>query len=332
MVIAIVSSQTLFEWRGWRWLIVASACMVVSSALPEGSPVVSGAAPPAVSSTQIEPIRPIPSPGPLDPVRVALGRSLFEDPRLSHGNDRACSSCHDTTSNGANARARDLAPDGQPIRTNTNTVFNAALSFRLDWSGDARDLEEQLSASLQRPDLMGTTPEEVTRKLQGDAKISAEFHKAYDRDPNWTDLVDALATYERTLVTPDSRFDLWLRGQADAISFDELSGYRLFKSAGCAACHQGANVGGNLFERNGVFSPLLHGQTHNMRVPSLRNVAVTPPYFHDGSIASLGEAVQMMARAQLGRRFTDAEIQQIVAFLETLTGRYEGRLLTKAEP
>lgn len=281
---------------------------------------------------QIEPIRPIPAPVSSDPARVALGRSLFDDPRLSHGNDRACSSCHDTASNGADGRARDLAPDGQPIRTNTITVFNAALSFRLDWGGDARTLEDQAAGSLQRPDLMGTTPDEVTRKLQGDAKLSAEFNRAYDRDLNWADLLDALATYERTLVTPDSRFDLWLRGEADAMSFDELSGYHLFKSAGCASCHQGANVGGNLFEINGVFSPLLHSHTFTLRVPSLRNVAVTPPYFHDGSVADLGEAVQMMARAQLGRRFTEAETQQIVAFLGTLTGRYEGRLLTKAEP
>ncbi|MGI3903145.1 MAG: cytochrome-c peroxidase [Janthinobacterium lividum] len=257
---------------------------------------------------------------------------MFDDPRLSHANDRACSSCHDTASNGADGRARDLAPDGRPIRTNTNTVFNAALSFRLDWVGDARSLEEQAAGSLQRADLMATTPDEVTRKLQGEKTLSAKFRQAYGRDANWADLMDALATYERTLTTPDSRFDLWLRGQADALSFDELAGYRLFKSAGCASCHQGANVGGNLFEVNGVFSPLLHGHTFTLRVPSLRNVAVTPPYFHDGSVADLGEAVQMMARAQLGRRFTEAETQQIVSFLGTLTGRYEGRPLTKTDP
>ncbi|MGI3904147.1 MAG: c-type cytochrome [Janthinobacterium lividum] len=104
------------------------------------------------------------------------------------------------------------------------------------------------------------------------------------------------------------------------------------KSAGCASCHQEANVGGNLFERNGIFGQLLNRHTFTMRVPSLRNVAVTPPYFHKGSVAKLGEVVQMMARAQLGRRFTDAETRQIVAFLGTLTGCYEGRLLNKAKP
>lgn len=281
---------------------------------------------------QVEPIRAVPSPEPRDVARIDLGRSLFQDPRLSHGGDRSCASCHDTASNGADARARDSTPDGQPLRTNTNTVFNAALSFRLDWIGDARSLEEQAAGSLQRPDLMATTPDEVTRKLAADPARATEFRTVYGRDANWTDLLDALATYEKTLVTPDSRFDLWLRGQPDAISADELAGYRLFKSAGCASCHQGANVGGNLFESNGIFGQLLNRHTLTMRVPSLRNVAVTPPYFHDGSVAELGEAVQMMARAQLGRRFTDAETRQIVAFLETLTGRFEGRLLTKAAP
>ncbi|MGI4764697.1 MAG: cytochrome-c peroxidase [Janthinobacterium lividum] len=319
-------------WRAWRWLAVAAACLGLSSAPSAGSP--DGSVPTAVRPVpQIEPIRPIPSPEPMDAARIDLGRSLFEDPRLSHGGDRSCSSCHDTASNGADARARDSGPDGQAIRTNTNTVFNAALSFRLDWIGDAHSLEEQAAGSLQRSDLMATTPDEVTRKLAADPARASAFRQAYDgRDPNWADVLDALATYEKTLVTPDSRFDLWLQGQADAISSDELAGYRLFKSAGCASCHQGANVGGNLFESNGIFGQLLNRHTFTMRVPSLRNVAVTPPYFHDGSVADLGEAVQMMARAQLGRRFTDAETGQIVAFLGSLTGRYQGRPLTKAGP
>ncbi len=311
--------------------MIALASVGFSSAPSAGSPDESGPAA-VLPVAQVEPIRPIPPPEAMDARRVDLGRSLFEDPRLSHGGDRSCSSCHDTASNGADARALDSAPDGQPLRTNTNTVFNAALSFRLDWIGDARTLEEQAAGSLQRPDLMATTPDEVTRRLAADPARASGFRAAYGRDPTWPDLLNALATYEKTLVTPDSRFDLWLRGHADAISADELAGYRLFKSAGCAACHQGANVGGNLFESNGIFGQLLNRHTLTMRVPSLRNVAVTPPYFHDGSVADLGEAAQMMARAQLGRQFTDAEIRQIVAFLGTLTGRFEGRLLTRAGP
>lgn len=331
-MIAARVGRALAARRLYRWLAIATVSLGAIPVLHAAGPSRPGEILDAMPAPQIEPIRPIPEPGPVDPARAALGKSLFEDPRLSHNGDRACSSCHETASNGADARARDLAPDGQPIRTNTNTVFNAALSFRLDWTGDVRTLEDQAAGSLQRPDLMATTPAEVIRKLRNDATLSARFRAAYDHDLEWADLLDALAAYERTLVTPDSRFDLWLRGQADALSFDELTGYRLFKSAGCVSCHQGANVGGNLFESNGVFGQLLQRPTFTMRVPSLRNVAVTPPYFHDGSVADLGEAVQMMARAQLGRRFTDEETHEIVAFLGTLTGRFEGRLLTKPDP
>ena len=149
------------------------------------------------------------------------------------------------------------------------------------------------------------------------------------RAPDRDGVLDALAAYERTLVTPNSRFDLWLRGDGTALSADELEGYHLFKSAGCISCHQGVNIGGNLFEKAGVFQPLLGRDPEMMRVPSLRNVAVTAPYFDDGSAASLDEAVQRMAQAQLGQMLSDQQVGSIVAFLRTLTGRYRGELLTR---
>ncbi|MGI3904148.1 MAG: cytochrome-c peroxidase [Janthinobacterium lividum] len=197
-------------WRACRWLAIASVCLGLSSA---GSP--DGSVPAAVRPVpQIEPIRPIPSPEPMGATRIDLGLSLFEDPRLSHGGDRSRSSCHNTASNGAVARARDSAPDSQAIRTNTDTVFNAALSFRLDWVGDAHSLTEQTAGSLRRSDLTATTPDEVTRKLQSDPARASAFRIAYDgRAPNWADLLDALATYEKTLVTPHSRFDLCCAGR-----------------------------------------------------------------------------------------------------------------------
>ena len=238
-------------------------------------------------------------------------------------------SCHDTTSNGADANKSDLTPNGMPISINTNTVFNAALSFRLDWVGDARSLEDQAAISLQRPDLMATTFPEVNGKLQADAALSARFRATYGHDPDKASLLDAIASYERTLVTPDSRFDQWLRGDTSSLSAKEVEGYRLFKSAGCVACHQGVNVGGNLFERAGIFEPLLGGHPRLMRVPSLRNVAVTPPYFDDGSAPTLVKAVQRMAKAQLGRDLTQNESDLVVAFLRTLTGKYQGRLLSE---
>jgi cytochrome c peroxidase len=139
-------------------------------------------------------------------------------------------------------------------------------------------------------------------------------------------------TFERSLLTPGSRFDRWLGGDASALSADELEGYRLFKSFGCSSCHQGVNVGGNLFERQGIFRPLVKGQPETVRVPSLRNVAVTAPYFHDGSALTLEDAVKRMAAAQLDRTLTDRQVGSIVAFLQTLTGNYRGAAIVGAAP
>ena len=143
--------------------------------------------------------------------------------------------------------------------------------------------------------------------------------------PTSAAVLDAIATYERSLVTPGSRFDRWLAGEADAITPEELSGYQVFKSLGCITCHQGVNVGGNLFQRHGIFHPLGSPEPVLVRVPSLRNVATTPPYFHDGSAPTLPEAVRTMGIAQLDRVLTDQQIAAIVAFLNTLTGTYRGQ-------
>ena len=275
-----------------------------------------------------EPITPIPHAAVEDIGRANLGETLFSDQRLSHDNLRSCMSCHDVHSNGADVSARDLSPSGAPLGKNTNTVFNAALSFRLNWTGDLRTLPEQVEKSLLNPDLMATTWPEVLGKLKTDPNMVARFRHGFGREPDRDGVLEALAAYERTLVTPDSRFDLWLRGNSAAVSPDELNGYRLFKSAGCVSCHQGVNVGGNLFAKNGIFQPLLNGDPELMRVPSLRNVAVTPPYFHDGSAATLEDAVQRMGEAQLGRKFSDSQVSLIVAFLRTLTGRYQDRPLS----
>ncbi len=275
-----------------------------------------------------EPITPVPNTPANDSAIADLGERLFKDPRLSHGGDRSCRSCHDLESNGADGRQRDVSPAGVPLRRNTNTVFNAGLSFRLDWTGDVRTLQEQADKSVLEPDFMATTWPELLGKLQADPDTVAAFVNAEGKPPDRDGVLDALATYERTLSTPDSRFDLWLRGNATALSTDEVEGYRLFKSAGCVSCHQGVNVGGNLFEKNGIFRPLPGQDPEMMRVPSLRNVAVTAPYFHDGGTATLDEAVRRMAEAQLGRVLSEQQVGLITAFLRTLTGRYRGRLLT----
>jgi cytochrome c peroxidase len=215
---------------------------------------------------------------------------------------------------------------------NTLTVFNAALSFRLNWEGNFRTLEAQSESSLENAANLATNANEALKKLDADPEVVRQFTQAYGHPPDHTSLLDAIATYERSLVTPGSRFDRWLEGDTAALSAEEQKGYQLFRSLGCISCHQGVNVGGNLFERHGIFHPLAAPKPEILRVPSLRNVATTPPYFHDGSAPTLRKAVRRMASAQLDETLSDQQIDAIVAFLNTLTGTYRGVPVTAAPP
>jgi hypothetical protein len=172
---------------------------------------------------------------------------------------------------------------------------------------------------------MGSSIEAVLEKLDADAQLVSQFRDAYGRAPDRASLLDAIAIYERSLLTPGSRFDRWLGGDTSALAAEELSGYQLFESLDCVSCHQGVNVGGNLFERHGIFRPLGSPKPEILRVPSLRNVAMTAPYFHDGSAPTLAEAVRQMAAAQLDRALSDQQVAAIVAFLDTLTRQLPGR-------
>jgi cytochrome c peroxidase len=278
-----------------------------------------------------EPITPLPPAPVANPLRVSLGERLFSDPRLSREDNRSCATCHDVNTNGATHRPRDTTPDGLELNFNTTTVFNAALSFRLGWEGKYRTLESQIDALLRNPQIMGCAPEAIARKLQGDVSLTADFEAAYGRGPDAANVLDALASFQRSLTTPGSRFDRWLEGDTTALSVRESAGYALFKSLGCIACHQGVNVGGNLFEQQGIFHPLARPQPAILRVPSLRNVATTAPYFHDGSAPTLQVAVRKMGLAQLNTTLTDEQVDTIVAYLGTLTGTYHGKPVEAAE-
>jgi len=284
----------------------------------------------ATTAALEEPITPIPPPPAADPAKVRLGERLFNDPRLSGDNTRTCSSCHDVSFNGASRVSSPPPANAPPHRRDVLTVFNAALSFRFSWEGAHRTLEEQVAASLASPNTMRSSPDAAAAKLSLDPLTAAEFGAAYGHAPDGHSVIDAIATFQRSLLTPDSRFDRWLTGDRAALSAQEVEGYRLFKSLGCISCHQGVNIGGNLFQRHGIFRPLAGAEPAVLRVPSLRNVAVTPPYFHDGSAATLEEAVRKMGAAQLNSDLSDSEISSIVAFLHTLTGRYRGHLVGDA--
>jgi cytochrome c peroxidase len=314
--------------RSWSlWIFLALLLLLGDAAAQAPDPL--AAAKPLADQ---EPITPIPPPPAADPLKLRLGEGLFGDPRLSGDGKLACSSCHDLRTNGAGNGRRTLAHDGSNAPFDVLTVFNAALNFRLNWEGNFRALGAHIESSLENPANMHTNVEEVLGKLNADPEMVKRFRAAYGRPPDRTNFLDALVTFENSLLTPGSRFDRWLGGDASALSAEEQGGYQLFKSLGCSSCHQGANVGGNLFERQGIFRPLVAAKPEIVRVPSLRNVATTPPYFHDGNTPTLKEAVRKMAAAQLDRTLSDQQVDSIVAFLQTLTGTYRGAPVAGAAP
>ena len=236
---AFVSLFRARHWLGWVCLCAVLAGVAAAQAPPRHSESL-------LMRTGIdeEPITPIPQPPAADPLKLALGERLFKDSRLSSDGKLSCVSCHDIRTNGSNGRTRRGPFD-------TLTVFNASLNFRLNWEGNFRSLAAQAVSSLENPVNLRTTVDEIVGKLNADADVVRDFRAAYGRPPERDNVLDALVTFERSLLTPGSRFDRWLGGDASALSADELEGYRLFKSFGCISCHQGVNVGGNLFERQG---------------------------------------------------------------------------------
>jgi cytochrome c peroxidase len=313
-----------------RLALACLALLSLTSGAPAQAPIprLPGGAP----TVDQEPITPIPEAPSADPLKLALGERLFVDRRLSHDETLACSSCHDIHTNGADDGRPTTGRDGSNLPFNVPTVFNAALSFRLNWEGNFRTLEAQAQSSLENPANMATSVEEVLKRLVADLQIVRQFNDAYGRAPDRTSLLDAIATYERSLLTPGSRFDQWLGGDTTVLTVEEQAGYGLFKSVGCVSCHQGKNVGGNLYQRHGIFHPVASPKPEILRVPSLRNVATTAPYFHDGSAPTLNEAVRKMGAAQLDQDLSDQQIRAIVAFLRALTGNYRGVPVVASSP
>jgi cytochrome c peroxidase len=321
---------------------IVFTCVLMESAIPASKPSYMLLEPPAAEPQ--EPITPIPLALALDPQRVALGEQLFHEVRLSSDNTRACATCHPLQRGGMDGRPRAITAKGTLHPRNTPTIFNVGLNTALNWDGLATTLEAHAELVLLHPSLMHTTWPELLVKLQADADYVTRFNAAYAGGLTPANVLDALASFERSLLTPNARFDRYLRGELQALTAPEQQGYRLFKSYGCVACHQGMNIGGNMYQKFGIFaarggmgSPAtlvdlgryfvtkVPRDREVFRVPSLRNVAVTAPYFHDGRAPTLEAAVETMARVQLGRTITPEEIGLIVQFLHTLTGEHQGR-------
>lgn len=298
------------------------------------------------AASPAEPIRPLPRQLAVDGAKAALGERLFHDPRLSADDTISCASCHALNIGGVDRLSRSIGIGGQEGPINAPTVFNSRFNFRQFWDGRAADLREQAGGPIHNPLEMGSNWEQVVAKLGADGDYRRDFEALYPQGITAASISDAIATFEGTLVTPDAPFDRWLRGDEGALGEAAREGYRLFKGYGCTACHQGVGVGGNMYQRFGVFGDYFaeRGEVsdadqgrfnvtgfeedrHYFKVPSLRNVALTPPYFHDGSAATLAEAVVIMARYQLGRELPDRDVERLVAFLESLTGTYKGQSL-----
>lgn len=297
-----------------------------------------------------EPIQPVPLETTLDERKVALGEKLFHDPRLSKNGRVSCASCHNLTEKGgADGLQYSVGVSGEEGAVNSPTVFNTAGHFIYFWDGRAETLEDQIDGPVSHPDEMATNWPAIVAKLKKDNEYSNLFNFIYQSPPTEQTIKDAIATFERSLNTPNAPFDQYLRGNEKAISPVAAQGYKYFKSFGCAACHQGQNIGGNMYQAFGVVGDYFKDRgtpmtkedlgrynvtgddwdKHVFKVPSLRNIELTAPYFHDGSAKTLEEAVNIMAKYQVGRNLNEEEHNAIVEFLKTLTGEYKGKKLNE---
>jgi cytochrome c peroxidase len=279
--------------------------------------------------------RPIEMPQVSNAQQVELGKKLFFEPRLSKSGFISCNSCHNLSMGGSDNLRTSVGDKWQQGPINSPTVLNSSLNLAQFWDGRAATLKEQAGGPIANPGEMAFSHGLAVEMLRSIPQYVAEFQAAFGHDRITIDEVTAaIAAFEETLVTPNSRFDKWLKGDANALTADELAGYRMFNESGCAACHNGPNLGGNSYQKMGVVAPYKAGvaaegriavtgkdaDRFNFKVPTLRNVEMTYPYFHDGGADTLAQAVDVMGTLQLGRHFSPDESRQIVAFLKTLTG------------
>ncbi|MES9851002.1 MAG: cytochrome-c peroxidase [Candidatus Thiodiazotropha sp. L084R] len=288
-----------------------------------------------------EPILPLSANEQLNPKLVALGDQLFHDKRLSQDNSISCASCHVLSSGGTDKMPRSIGVGGAVGPIKAPTVYNSSYNLTQFWDGRSETLESQAAGPVHNVLEMNSTWMEVISKLSSDPAMVERFSELFADGITGENITIAIAAFERSLVTINSRFDLWLRGEG-VLNEEEIRGYRLFKSYGCISCHQGANVGGNMYaymgamgdyfiDRNSEITEADYGRfnvtgneedKHYFKVPSLRLAYINAPYFHDGSAQGLDDAVRIMGRYQLGREIPDHHIADIVAFLNTLVGEH----------
>lgn len=293
----------------------------------------------STSSFAVEPLKPLPKIT-VDKGKAFLGNKLFHDKSLSPNRTISCASCHDLKKGGTDQLPVSIGIHGQKGPINSPTVYNSQHQLAQFWDGRAKDLKEQAAGPVTNPKEMGSNWKYVIKTLSDSLEYVKLFDKNYQGKISKDTVTDAIATFEKTLDTP-SRFDDYLNGNKNAITAQEKQGYQLFKSVGCTACHNGVNVGGGMYMKMGLVKDYFKDRgtkintadlgrynvtkqefdKHVFKVPTLRNIELTYPYFHDGSTKTLSEAVQKMGKYQLGKDLTKKEITEIVAFLKTLKGK-----------
>ncbi|MCE9939097.1 MULTISPECIES: cytochrome-c peroxidase [Serratia] len=294
----------------------------------------------AAAEHRNEPIQPIPKALPVDAQKVALGFRLYHDPRLSGDSTLSCAHCHSLNTGGVDGRKTSIGVGGAVGPINAPTVFNSVFNSEQFWDGRAPTLQVQAGGPPLNPiEMASKSWEEIIGKLDKDPVLTRDFVAAYPQGLSGDTITDAIAEFEKTLITPDSPFDNWLRGDDKAMTMQQKHGYQLFKDNKCATCHGGTILGGRSFEPLGLKRDFNFGEITaadigrmnvtseardrlRQKVPGLRNVALTGPYFHRGDVATLDEAVKLMLRYQVGTELPQQDVDDIVAFLESLTGVY----------
>ena len=320
--------------------VVVTVSWLFSSMLTT-DPAIANLGPP-ITVAGNEPIEPIPLEIDVDQDKASLGRKLFEDTLLSSTNTVACASCHVLDQAAIDPRPKSIGVNGEERPLNSPTMFNSQFQFRQFWAGQGETSPESVEGPLLSPTGLGATWPDVLTKLQQSSDYRRRFKAAYRDGITKETVEDAIFTFERSLFTPNSRFDQFLRGDANALTNNEKEGYRRFKAYGCASCHQGMLLGGNLFQKTGIFGNYVQDRGNEtdadfgrfnvtndeadryvFKVPGLRNINETAPYFHDGAVETLEESVKLMAKYQLGRSINQTDVDLIVEFLKTLTGEME---------
>lgn len=332
MIIALIIAWTLVRGDAEKLLVAGEPLISV----PDASQIIPNS-----------PIQPIIAQELLNPQVVALGQRLFHDPRLSSDNSVSCASCHDLNRGGVDNLSRSIGVNGQIGRNNSPTVFNVSLNISQFWDGRVVTLGDQVDGPVHDPTEMNSGWPDIIEKLSSDESYISMFSGVYSDGITESNIKNALVTFEQSLLTIDSPFDRYLRGDIAAISNNAILGYEKFKEYGCIACHQGKNVGGNMYQPLGIMGDYfldrgteiseadlgrfnvtgLDEDKHVFRVPSLRLAPLTAPYFHDGSAATLRDAVRIMIKYQLGRTASEEDENLIIDFINSLVGEYDGERL-----